>query len=222
MAAQYLGKRTLGPEDWGGGGGGGGGAMGGMTKFMAGPWGMAAQGGLGALGGIFAPDPYGGEAYDFALSPEQRGAKSQLFLGGLERYADPNQPIVSKANIRQMTAVPEARLEGTARAGRERIMERSIGRGQGSRGGMAEASLSAIDRALLDAKRQQGTEIAGQLAMQEPGVRMQASQAGLGYLGDQDRMALQDYFRMEQLRAGTAAFGSDLYRGVLGAASAFG
>lgn len=203
MAAEYLG-RVL--------GGGG---------FGAGGWASLASVGLGALGAAGAPKPYVGKPYEFATDSagRRRGVDSALgYLQGVQS----GQPLVSQANIRQLTGPAEARLEQSAGAARERAMERGIGRGQGSRSGMTEASMAGIDRALLDAKRQQMSGLLGQLAMQQPSLRMQAAGMGLDFLGDQERLALEDYMRMEAARDRQQQAGSGLFRGLMGGIGGLG
>ena len=183
-------------------------------------WNMVAAAGLGGLAGLTAPKPYGGKQFDLSTDQGQRkgfASGAMDFLGGAMRG---DKPLVSQASINQMLSGSNARLEGTANAARARAQERSIGRGEvGNRGGMLEASLSGIDRSLLDAKRQQAAPLMGQLAMQQPQYRLQAAQQGLGFLQGQEQMALGEHGRMEGLRAGQAAYGSGLSRFLGGAAA---
>lgn len=178
------------------------------------------SGGLGLLTGATSSAGYKGKEFqNWLTDADQEQDYSRQSLGMLSDVMTGSRPLVSQGDIQQLLSGQDARLEAGAQAGRERAMERNIGRGMGRRSGQLEASLMGIDRALLDAKRQQAAPLMGQLAMQMPNQRMQAAGMMLPFLQGQQGIRMGEHERMEGLRGARAAQGSQLHRALGGMAA---
>lgn len=189
-------------------------------------WGQVASmvgGGLvgGIIGGTSSPG-YKGQKFEQMLADADRRKYGQSGAKRLEGWASGQKPLMKQADINRLLSGQMGRLDATAKEARTRATERSVGRGEGAHSGAKEASLANIDRALLDAKRQQGSAIHGQLAAQTPAFQLQAQNAQDRNLWNQEQMAYAEHGRLEELAAAREAAGPAWHRALAGMTSGMG
>jgi hypothetical protein len=137
-------------------------------------------------------------------------------LGHLRDYATGARPIMSHAEISRQLAGSQGRLAADTAAGRQRIIERGIGR-QGMMTGMTEESLAELDRAALGQKRQLEAGVQNQLAAMAPDLALRAGSLGLGFLGSEQDRFLDEWRRAQAAEMARAQFSRlhDTFAGAL-------
>src|SRR3990167_4886885 len=168
--------------------------------------------GLGAAAGATSSAPYGGKPFDGLFDEDTRRDYAGRSLGRAEGWASGENPLWSNATVSRMTKGSEAELEGAATAGRARAGERAIARGEGPRSKMLDKRLTEIDRSLIDAKRRTKGPLLAPLPMQEPEYRARAQAMMFPWLQQSEAMSLEDWVRLEQMKAAKKAAGSQLHR----------
>lgn len=181
-----------------------------------GPWTAIAGAGLGAIGGAMQKKPRLYDEFDQITDAPYREDYGRGVLDYLRMMSLGGQPLMNQAEINRMTSGARGRLDADAAAARMRINERNMGL-QGRIGGMQQASMDELDRALLGQKRQLEAGVQNTLAAQAPGMRLQAAGMGLNFLGGQEGLAAQEHRMLQDSLNQRAGFsrGANILGGAL-------
>lgn len=161
--------------------------------------------GLGALGGSRGQEPYAYQQAPMLTEQPYRQDYTKRQLDFLDGMASGDKPLMTQGQINSQLSGSRARLDSDFAAGAQRISERALGR-QGRMGGMAEASLSELERARLGEGRQLEAGVQNTLASQAPGLRLNAAQAGLGFMSDEQQRAIAQHMAEQKSLAERAGF----------------
>lgn len=196
----------------------------GKDSDQGGFWNLVAGAGLGAIAGAMKKKPMAYKPVDQMTTPDYRKDFSGDVLGYLRGMADGSKPLMSQAEITRQLSGSRGRLFADQDAARMRIGERALGR-QGRMGGMAEASMAALDREGLGQSRQLEAGLQNTLASAAPAARAQAANTGLNFMrGDQNEYLdeMHQKFQQDMARQQFSKWGNILGGAVSGMSAASG
>jgi len=180
---------------------------------------MRIAGGVaGGIGGATSPNmpkvdmPWGDNKNAFLLGGDEIQNQVRGNLDWFNKARDGSMPLMSQGEQAALIAPGIAQMGSQAQGQTKLAGERGLARGDAGRGGATEASISAINRNLLDNTRQLQSGVKNTLAQMRPQYQMDAAKAGGQMAMGQQGMAGEAWNTMVGNNADAAQYGTKTSR----------